>query len=103
MFDVLHRHVYEEIVPARKHEHRKHLGQRGEGIVDGVDDMAGQRPNLHSDQGLYSPVQRGQVHPGRVAGDDTVLAKQPDPLQAGRRRNANRPGQVAVGLPGVTL
>lgn len=103
MFDVLHRHVNQKIIPTGQHKDREHLGQRHERVVDGVDDVPGERPHLHGDERLDPAVQRGQVDARRVAGDDPVLAQQTNPFQAGRWRNTDSAGQIPVGLPSVSL
>jgi hypothetical protein len=101
MVKVLNGDVEEEVVAAPYHEHRHHLGQLSDGVLERLDDGSPQRPDLDRDERLYAPVQRFQVDLGVVAADHAAAGEAAHPFQAGGWRDVQSPGQFTVGQPGI--
>jgi hypothetical protein len=89
---VLNGDVEEEVVAARYHEDRHHLGQLSDGILECFDDGSPERPDLDRDERLHAPVQRLQVDVGVVAADHTAAGEGTHPFQAGGWSDAEPPG-----------
>src|SRR5215813_8408778 len=89
---VLNGDVEEEVVAARYHEDRHHLGQFSDGIFERFDDGSPERPDLDRDERLHAPVQRLQVDVGVVAADNAAAGEGTHSFQAGGWRDAEPPG-----------
>jgi hypothetical protein len=95
--------MHEQVVATGHHEDRDHLGQSADVGLQVLDHLAAHRPHLQMQKRLYVPVERTQADLRVIAGDHPAVAQQPHAFEARRRRDADRAGQVAVGLPSVRL
>lgn len=83
VFDVLDGDVDDEVVAACEDEDGEDLGEGDHGVVEVVDDAAGEWADLDGDQGLDVAAEGGEVDLGGEAGDDTAFAEEADAFEAG--------------------
>jgi hypothetical protein len=100
---ILNGDVKEEVVVSGEDEDVEDFRQTaGEGL-EGVDDGAAERAYLNRHERLNAAVEGSGIDVGVVAADDAPAVERPNPLQAGRRGDAELPGEFAVGLPRICL
>ena len=99
--EIGHTDVQQEVVAAGEDEDAEHLGHLRRRRLERVDDGPAQRPHLHGNHRLHAAVERDRVDLGVVPPDHVPAGKRADPFQAGRRRDAEPPGELPVGQPSI--
>jgi hypothetical protein len=95
--------VHDHVVPAGDDIDGADLGQTGRIGLERLDDRSAEGADLEVDERLDVAVEGGRIDGGVVAGDDSAGAQGANAFQAGRRGDAERAGEVTVGLPRIAL